>query len=586
MPSYIDPTSGNDTTGDGTAALPWLTLQKGFNSGDVADLRIAKTAAPSVDTSCNYTFTANSKTINTSADVSGVWAVGDYIGKTTAAGGGAIESYYRVTARTSTTLTIEVVYYGTTATVASVKKLNPVTVGGATSHWGDPGSYDFTITGGWNLATQTRDGETWVQHYNRRGSATYYVVGASAASYTSTIDGLNIVDTTYPVYLANAYIWNFSNMSFCGITAGLNMNSATFTFNNFYYSTAASSGNVFYIYGNTYPKSFTNTKFHAAGGDFYLTKVNKYYCSLIGSTIIGMTVTYNSNDTHLWSATIAYPTSANAISCVYDFCSAQDITMVGLNTVSGVGLNIGTTLNGFYGARITIPQCSYGMFLSQSVNCLFEDVAMTSPAVGVYQSDVYCGGNRFRGLSCVTPNTWFFSKIDGSGTMYLDGCSIDTPSIAKAYNNISGQGQLSPTYTLQSSFGKSGSIWYYGSYLLDTVNYDTVSPCLAITNDATNFSAERPYTLSSGLINSGVRRTISVKLKGLAGWSGNLVVRWRLNGKLIKTEATAITALTTSYVTYSWTVDSSLVTEDGVLTVEAQGYVNQYSWYVSDRSYS
>ena len=117
----MDAVSGNDATGDGSYLLPYQSGTKSVNScASYDELRIKATPADTnvVD---DCTFTYNSTTVNTTSDLTGSIAVGDWIGKGgVAKANGIKEHYYRVTARTSTTITLEAPYFGTTETVSSI----------------------------------------------------------------------------------------------------------------------------------------------------------------------------------------------------------------------------------------------------------------------------------------------------------------------------------------------------------------------------------------------------------------------------------------------------------------------------------
>ena len=89
---YVDLISGNDTTGDGSAGTPYLTINKAVSiASGPHDIRVAKTTAYT-SVACagaGVGWTNNSVTVTTSADLRASIAAGDYIGKTTAAGNGA-----------------------------------------------------------------------------------------------------------------------------------------------------------------------------------------------------------------------------------------------------------------------------------------------------------------------------------------------------------------------------------------------------------------------------------------------------------------------------------------------------------------
>jgi len=154
---YVDPQSGDDTTGDGSAALPYKTINKattGLSGGD--EVRVK---ASSANTSLTGTlaFTDGSSSVTGSGTLF-----------TTEAGAGSYilgpdGMYYRVNSVSSNeALTLTWQYRGDTASGVSSEKLSFLSL--AASTWngtvnssGSLGS-NILITGGWDLATETKTG--------------------------------------------------------------------------------------------------------------------------------------------------------------------------------------------------------------------------------------------------------------------------------------------------------------------------------------------------------------------------------------------------------------------------------------------
>jgi hypothetical protein len=86
----------------------------------------------------------------------------------------------------------------------------------------------------------------------------------------------------------------------------------------------------------------------------------------------------------------------------------------------------------------------------------------------------------------------------------------------------------------------------------------------------------------STYVKSGLTKTYNLYIKASsASWAGTLVPKWKLGGATIKTEA-PISALTTSYVLYSYTCASSLITRDDELSLAFTPNTNAYSVYFDD----
>ena len=147
---YVDLTNGNDSTGTGSYSAPYKTLSK-FGSvmltGD--ECRLAKNSVADTSIAFSTVWTNNSATVTiTGTDQSAVFTVGTYIGKPTASGNGAFETFYRVTSSSytggNTVITLTLKYIGTTETTASCLKKYYQTDTGTSSYYASASfcSYD------------------------------------------------------------------------------------------------------------------------------------------------------------------------------------------------------------------------------------------------------------------------------------------------------------------------------------------------------------------------------------------------------------------------------------------------------------
>jgi len=174
--AYCDYITGNDTTGDGTYTLPYKTIDKastGLTGGD--EVRVAASpAAVDISGTATLTFTLNSTTVTASANifVDAVTAnendtsvrLGDFIK-------GADGNWWEVITWVSNTqATLYQRYSGGTTSGVNSYKLRVTSTGAAASSStvvqrslvsGTSAANMLKISGGWTLATQTQDGQTY-----------------------------------------------------------------------------------------------------------------------------------------------------------------------------------------------------------------------------------------------------------------------------------------------------------------------------------------------------------------------------------------------------------------------------------------
>jgi hypothetical protein len=265
---------------------------------------------------------------------------------------------------------------------------------------------------------------------------------------------------------------------------------------------------------------------------------------------------------------VTLPSGFSLNSCVFTNCASgsthaasacgvsyKDCTFT--NCTNGINSTVG------HGNCIQITNCDF-------VSCTY------GINIGQYAGDIYVEECEF-----TTPTTMAINRHADSGCTFCSGCTIDGGSIAKAYN-VTASGAVAKQYVFVGSFGKNGTIYGNGSVIQDFTNHRTTAPCLAIAWVATSTRSNLDIKIVSAYVNSGEERTYSLYLKASnASWSGTVTPKWKLNGKTIKTESN-ITSLTTSYVQYSYTCASGLITEDGELSLEFQPNMNNYAIYVDD----
>jgi hypothetical protein len=162
--NYCDWETGDDDTGDGSASTPYKTIYKcttGLTGGD--ECRVAKTGAHTALTG-TLTFTDQSDSVATSDDLTSELTAGDFIGKNT-----DDNLWWRVESLTSTTITLEFEYSGTSeattaykmtasdqgSAVSSLQEMDGIATSGSSD------TSRIKISGGWDLTGPTQNGETY-----------------------------------------------------------------------------------------------------------------------------------------------------------------------------------------------------------------------------------------------------------------------------------------------------------------------------------------------------------------------------------------------------------------------------------------
>ena len=163
--NYCCWTSGNDTTGDGSAGNPYKTITKastGLSGGD--EVRVSKSPAHTA-LAGTLSFTDGSTSVGTSTDLTAVLAAGALIGKDADDG-----MWYEVASLNSTTITLRYKYSGTTNASATAYKMGfhdygspagTTTALQTVSAAGSSNSSLLKISGGWDLSSQTKTAKSF-----------------------------------------------------------------------------------------------------------------------------------------------------------------------------------------------------------------------------------------------------------------------------------------------------------------------------------------------------------------------------------------------------------------------------------------
>ncbi len=293
---YCDYASGNDSTGNGSAANPYKTITKastGLTGGD--EVRCAKSPDDTALTG-TITFTRESTTITGSGTLfSSELAIGDFVK------GGDGEYYEVVTIASNTAATLYKKYPSTTASGVASYKMGYTDTGAAASSTtevqkvsasGSSAGSMLTISGGWNLSTQTQTGKTIFRQMHTTFSNRY----------------------GYGLYLlSKSYVDLAGNIGFCRYYSGIFYTTSS---NNTISGTVTCNSNgaygIIYSAGNNTISGTVTCNSNNTCGIYYSASNNTisgtvtcnsngycgiYYYSAGNNTISG-TVTCNSNDTY------------------------------------------------------------------------------------------------------------------------------------------------------------------------------------------------------------------------------------------------------------------------------------------------
>ncbi len=547
---YVDIASGNDTTGDGSFSNPYLTCYTATRkTGGPHTIRVAKTTAPTTISSSSVTFTNNNANLATSVSLVGTIAAGDYIGKPTAAGNGAVESYYKVSSISASTIVLTSPYFGTTETLTSIKKLNPVTITSNLFMYVDVAG--SIVSGGWTLSTQTQDGETWYK------AASYWITlnaSSQTVSYLNGVEGSNGVACNTGATI--------SNCSFAGCAWALNpydgVNASNVT-------AQITSNRGAYLYGTTLsnPTVISNSIFYAALGVANVCSgaaVNngKYVnCKVYGGTTAfgGETSFIYCENCEARYATTGYKSVNGSI---FKNCLAESCT-------NGFG---NSTTSNMYIEGCTASNCTYGMYATQAFGYRAENCTFSDCTYGVYVSDGYCHQVDLINCSFLRPVTLAVYRIGTAGPVNLMECSIDPASSSKAYALTAADRYNYPTHLFQNSFGGKYGIGYSNGEVVSDTSVRRSSSGVSLKVQLTSDFYKKFTDVKLGVMyaTSGVGQTLSVYIQANSGWVGSITPTLRLNGKTIKTFS-AITSLPTAWAQYSYTCDNADVTSDGELSL-------------------
>jgi hypothetical protein len=565
---YISP-SGNDTTGDGSAGNPWKTFPKAITSSSNGDeVRAEKTTITSA-TGVNLTWTHNTQTVTTSASLVGTIAINDLIGKPSAQGNGHYETYYRVNGINATTITLVQRYYGTTETVDGYKRLVPSTgFSPASGTVMCDINKNITVSGGWNLGTETRDGETWIAHLGGGASSSNVGIRINLASANNAIAEYINVQNCF-----NNIIINGVNCILRYVTHG-NGERDSLSVNSF--ATNAQLDTVLGTVpiGSSY-RSYVISNNQGIFNNIWC--INSISTATQGAVFVGSNAMIENFNIHCCLTGIRTTTNSIVNNCIIKDCSSNGHYQGGNNTVvkntSISNCTVGSTyLNGLYSntyENVDFSFCANGVAFARSTGIVFDGCSFANNSSDL-NCDLDSGDIFLYNCDSTTPTTNCIFIVAGTGTIVCKSCTIDAPSQSKALRIVTADRYTIPQYMLMNSFGVADGAYYSnGIVVKDTTvltpdgNYSLL---LAYTTTVNNNRSYMP--VGSVYVKQGQGGTVDYKLRATGTWVGTITPVLTLNGKIITTGTPITSVSNASWDDKSLVADNVDITEDGELNLE------------------
>ena len=293
---YCDWTNGNDLSGDGTAALPYKSIEKALQTlvgGDEA--RVAKSPAHTA-LSGTLNFLDGSNSVATSVNLTGSLAINDFIGKNV-----DDMCWWSISDITASTITLHTVYSGTTEIVSGYKMgahdLGTAAAAGTVldrtnGRDGASASSRLKISGGWNLGTETQDSETF---FKQTGSSIYGI----GLELTGTSDYIEIEKLHYArcyrgIYIAASSSGSyFHDLGMYRCYQGLYMltNGKYFKWGGTIRVSQSTNYGIYWYYNNVYADQIDGSdcilEFRACSCGIFIGSGNTYYKRILSTRPTG-----------------------------------------------------------------------------------------------------------------------------------------------------------------------------------------------------------------------------------------------------------------------------------------------------------
>lgn len=603
--SSINSSGFSAYTSGGTAQFPFKTqnvlstyysgtLQGFFYLGDTVVTKSTFRHDSSIQVgSGSIAFQRNSNEITTSVSLVGTVSSGDFIGLTTATLNGCLDSgdptvtrpdiYYKVLTVAAAKITIETKYGGVDTTVSAINRLRigteVIATGSVSANAVSTTLTGITYEGGYDFIHNTAVGRTTGETAFKPATDTGDIYCWSLADTSSVVRYFGFMDAARGIVIAGTG----NTVEYCFARSrqyyGFALQSASCAVN---YCTGSQSD----TYSNFYCNVAATTS----------------YCYAVNNSQVTVSLQGVGARAYKCRAECGYGLNSTS-TCIIESCLVNDCRTAATSSIllSGAGsyvvdTTIDGSINGIYiGTSVSsakIKGCTItnnttaGISSVQSFMLHIEDCSFSGNVVDI-ALDTYSSHINVWNCDTNTPTTWFVSRALGTDTVDIRDCTIDAPSVAKAYQIVSGASYNVPQYTLENSFGLSDGLYYANSsYVKDYTVYRTSGYSMKLVNNTTLTGVVAPIKMLSYGVNSGVGRTISYYLKRDAStWTGTITPRLRLGGTIIKT-GSDITSLTTSWVQYTISVTGAEVTHDGELSLEFTNNSNNVAVWLDDPAIS
>ena len=510
---YCDFLTGDDGTGDGSAGNPYKTITQastGLTGGD--EVRVAKSPAPSALTG-TVGFTIGSTAVTGSGtNFAGELVIGDFIK------GGDGQYYEVVTITDNTNAILFKVYPGTTEAGVTSDILGVTSTGAAAavstaiqtvSASGSSVGSRLKISGGWDLAGPTQNGQTYFRQMHgtfalRYGRGLY----ANGKNYIE-IDHLHFLRYDNCIYMINCDYWKVTSTNL--LSAGDEA---------WYLSTCENNEIITPVVNSSadrgiYLSSSSNNTITTPTGN----SNNNY----------GIYLSYSSNNT------ITTPTcNSNNNNGIYlAFSLNNTITTPTCNSNNNYGIHLSSSSNN----TITTPTCNnnnYGIYLSYSSNNTITTPTCNNNTNGIYL--YFSLNNIANGFSGT-----------GNGTdVYVE--------TGKHYGDY-------PVLKCQhfKAAGANKCFYEYGITERDTTDARSIQ-CLKYDPTSATYYISQSFFFKA---DSGVAQTLSAYVKDDVAFNGDIQAAIFFMG--VEITAWAEWTPTTSYVQKNIVAASGDITEDGVL---------------------
>jgi len=516
---YLDYASGNDGTGTGAWNAPYKTLNKsttGLTGGD--EVRAAVTAQSTL--SGTLTFTNDSVSVNTTADLTSVLQAGDIIKH-----GAANEGWWIVASLTSSIITLKYKYYGTAGSGKTGYKIRPIAIAAndVSTVSGTSEASRLKISGGWTLASQTQTGITAIS-----GNNDIFPFDCYAASY---------LEVSHYCFLAKR---------------------ATVWVRSFKIGPYSYIHDIFWGGEEGWPK-FRSRMENCIGACF-----NSYAIDLwgaidpyIGDVSLRGKGHISLKDIWLYSCPIGIGCSGNHI--YFD-----NLNIIGSNTfidfvyaaqVYVKNSHFKTSVGTYAADDCAFPSNDTGNNSATFYNCTFEDI--TGALFGDYWN--YQTDDMFRAYECE------FINCNPSVSLLDYNCQT-SPYSSVLFNNADGD---------------SVRFFKYGGKITRQSDDSRSGKCLKFTPKLIFFPIREK--IGTYKINeTGTDITASVYIKKDGDFDGRVFGFCMANGRY--SDIPQQVTVTTDYAQYSFTVDAADLTEDGYIDFYIDVFGSAGNIFVDDVS--